>query len=203
MFTPLFSPRASVIGIALTLSVAAAHAQGFSFTGDFSAGTGTLNVLADTTFNVTASSSGLALVFDEAGAGGLGSGPFVSDYFPNVQYSINGTDYTANFTSNPRWGSTRPDLSANDAYVFTLSTTLSPGDVVVFKQGSYTAGAQSSSNFAALEGVTVQQAFLMNSAGVRISDVVVTAVPEPEEYAAVAAAGLIGFGLWRRAQRRG
>lgn len=153
---------------------------------------------------MTASSYALFLVFDEAAAGGSGFGSGYADIFPNVQYSINGTDYTENFGAIPRSGLTFNDLTPNDAYLYAaIGRTVSAGDVVVFKQGSYTAGAQSSSEFDALEGVTVQQAFFVDGSAVRISDVVVTAVPEPEEYAAVAAAGLIGFGLWRRAQRRG
>jgi hypothetical protein len=39
------------------------------------------------------------------------------------------------------------------------------------------------------------------SASANLFSIEATAVPEPEEYAAAAAAGLLGFGLWRRARR--
>ncbi len=44
--------------------------------------------------------------------------------------------------------------------------------------------------------------FTVNSASLGIVNNTYSPVPEPEEYAACAAAGLVGFGLWRRAARR-
>jgi hypothetical protein len=193
-------PRALTAGAALALSFAAAQAQGFSFTGDFSAGTGTLNVLADTTFNVTANSTVLAVCFDEAAALGTGSRSFNDGYFTGVQYSINGADYSGSFAFVPRLGYSAGGMTANDAYIFINPLSLASGDTVVLKQGSYTGAANASAQMAALEGVTVSQSFLTGISA-RISDIVTTAVPEPEEYAAVAAVGLVGFGLWRRTRR--
>jgi hypothetical protein len=193
-------PRALTAGAALALSFAAAQAQGFSFTGDFSAGTGTLNVLADTTFNVTANSPVLLVCFDEAAALGTGSISFNRSYFTGVQYSINGADYSGSFTFVPRFGFSGAGMTANDAYMFSTAVSLASGDTVVLKQGSYTGAANASAQMAALEGVTVSQSYLTGSSD-RISDIVTTAVPEPEEYAAVAAVGLVGFGLWRRTRR--
>jgi hypothetical protein len=40
------------------------------------------------------------------------------------------------------------------------------------------------------------------SASARLFSIEATTVPEPEEYAAAAAAGLLGCGRWRRARRQ-
>jgi hypothetical protein len=51
--------------------------------------------------------------------------------------------------------------------------------------------------------VTLRSFFPVNNAGLFVTtgSISATPVPEPEEYAAVAAAGLIGWAVWRRRQR--
>ncbi len=187
---------ALILGNLLVPTASAAVVRGFNFSGDFSASTGTLNVLGDTTFTVTGSGTYLAVAVDEATALATGARVFQNNYFTGVQYSINGTDYSASFTFAPRSENTFPGLTPNDAYIFT-SQTMTAGDVVGIKQGSYTGAANASGQMAALEGVTVSQSYLFDTAG-PISDIVTAVVPEPEVHTGVAATGLVGFGLWRR-----
>jgi hypothetical protein len=198
--------RALAASAALGFPLAAAYAQGFSFIGDFSAGTGALHVLADTTFTVApgVAPSYLFLVFDEANP--TGQGLTLVRFFSGVQYSINGADFSNDGSFRPNAGSSTADVTPNDAFMF-FGSVVQAGDVVVFRQGSYRGAANASASLAALEGVTVSQSFLADGGFAepgtlaRISNVV-PAVPEPREYVAVAAAGLIGFGLWHRAQRQ-
>jgi len=162
----------------LMLCVTAQAANMITVGGDQTAGTGTLTINYDITFNVTAGSSAFLFVFDEiatADASGDNAG------FSGLEYSINGGDKSSLSSWRDNLGFDLGDMTPNDGHISGVFKTVSIGDTVTLHAGTGTM-TSTKPNFSPWASGNYDM-FMADGSGNQISDV----VPEP------ATAGLLGI----------
>lgn len=120
-----------------------------------------------------------------------------SDWTGNLTLSLKSVSGPGNFGvyDTGTFGDIQIKMNSADGIAAGDSLTLVPGshghyNLTFTAPGNYTIGLEAAGTHVtdgAVSSGTVNYSF--------------TVVPEPEEYAALAAAGLVGFALWRRARR--
>ncbi len=197
MKTPCLSVAAAA---AVLLGSNAATAQ-IVFSGNVGAGgTATLQIVSDIVLPVTAAGTATEIIFDEWVPSSDGTYTSLNTSgSPVIHYSLNGgPDLTMNLGSmadNYFPASSFNDLTEKDGQLPFDSISVNPGDTLRLKAGSWTFSGDADFNPATL-GTFIGHVFLTDHNANRLSSSVV--VPEPQDYALLAGAGLLGFGIWHR-----
>lgn len=161
--------------------IPAAQADLVTLTGDIAAGTGQITINNDITFDINTSGNVLTMVFDEwTTSDGTPALAHIAGDTSVFGYSINGGGtLTTNTRFRDNFGMTLGDISPNDGYLtFESLPPVSPGDVFTVKAGTYSIDATAGFNPALNNYSFCGSVFLTNTAGNRISNIVV-GVPEP------------------------
>jgi len=149
------------------------HGDLVRITGDVRNGTGTLVFDNDIDFTITSAGSFQFVVFDEwtTSDGDLDVVDLLGGSI--FAFSINGVDSTDSALLFDNLANTVSDITPDDGYVLTnFSHTVDVGDTVTVKAGIYSLGANPNFNPALADFSFNGQAFLADSNGNRISNVV-------------------------------
>jgi len=176
--------------IAALLLGATAQAEMITMGGDQTAGTGTLTINQDITFEVTAAGNARLFLFDEIVTN---DGSLDSVTFSGLEWSVNGgpridlTDWYDNRTS------TFGDVTENDGFIFGDSIAVSIGSTITLHAGT---GTMSSTkpNFNPWSSGDYD-IFVTDSGGNQLTTLGV--VPEPATAGLLGISGLILFGIRR------
>ncbi len=156
---------------------------------------GSLQITADITFNITTAGSGQLIIFDEWVTSD-GSQAF-ANLSPHLSISINGALPISRFgTFVDNLVFNQGQITSNDGYIFLNSSfSVSAGDTVTLKAATYNIAAISGFNQQASQ-TFIGNMFITDGNGTRLSNPV--AVPEPSGLALVLTAGVVGLFLRRR-----
>jgi len=156
---------------------------------------GSLQITADITFNITTAGSGQLIIFDEWVTSD-GSQAF-ANLAPHLSISINGASPISRFgVIVDNLGFTQGQVTANDGYIFLNSSfSVSTGNTVTLKAATYNIAAISGFNQQASQ-TFIGNMFVADGNGNRLSNPV--AVPEPSGLALVLTVGVAGLFLRRR-----
>lgn len=134
----------------------------------------------------------------------IASGSFTGSFTPSTgALTISGTTF---YTTGSLGASTGTPLTSGTISPGPASVTVNPGgsnnsvlflDLGIAGQVFANTRTQTFSGMGTV-AVNVQQTIVLSDANGPVLTGTFTPVPEPETYAAVAALGLVGFGLWRR-----
>lgn len=133
----------------------------------------------------------------------VASGSFTGSFTPSTgALTISGTTF---YTTGSLGASTGTPLTSGTISPGPASVTVNPGsnnsvlflDLGIAGQVFANTRTQTFSGMGTV-AMNVQQTITLSDANGPVLTGTFTPVPEPETYAAVAALGLVGFGLWRR-----
>lgn len=133
----------------------------------------------------------------------VASGSFTGSFTPSTgALTISGTTF---YTTGSLGASTGTPLTSGTISPGPASVTVNPGsnnsvlflDLGIAGQVFANTRTQTFSGMGTV-AINVQQTITLSDANGPVLTGTFTPVPEPETYAAVAALGLVGFGLWRR-----
>ncbi len=194
---------------AVLLLVASLSSQSFGqviVSGDFSAGTGQVQISQDITFTITSTDTftDLVIAFDELV--GTSDGSQDNTYLTNsgILMSINGASNTTltgtslEFFDNLNGSS--GDLTAADSYIYIANTSFNvmTGDSVVVRAQTFSQTGTVAGFNPNVAGTFTGDVFLAEALfSSRISSNGV-AVPEPSTYTAIAGLAVLGLAVWRR-----
>ena len=199
------SPKHIAAASAVFCALAGSTLSGaITFGGDFSIGTGTLEITEEISF--TASSTG--------SVGGIAFVNWVAE--PDAaQDSLTLANLSYSFTNSGSTGTSSTDFNVYDnkltlgdvtptdgVFHFHSTRYLNAGEVFTLHTGSWTGLTATGFNAEGIGSFT-GQAFLMNGSFLRMSEnVSVSAVPEPSTWAAFLGLGALGLAWVRRRQLR-
>lgn len=135
--------------------------------------------------------------------GKVASGSFTGSFTPSTgALTISGTTF---YTTGSLGASTGTPLTSGTISPGPASVTVNPGsnNSVLFLDLGLAGQVFANTRTQTFSGmgtvaINVQQTIVLSDANGPVLTGTFTPVPEPETYAAVAALGLVGFGLWRR-----
>jgi len=195
---------ALVAASAAVLTVPAHAAVILSGDVNVTGGTATLQITHDIHFTITSTGSASLLVFDDwVGTSDGNLSQMTDNPAASISYRINGgaTQSVAisglldnNFTIG--------SINSTDGFLFFGAISVVEGQTLTILAQTHTFGGNSSFN-PATKQVFTGDVFLSTTGGLMLSSPVsLSSVPEPSEWAAAAAAGLVGFAVWRRRRVR-
>lgn len=169
--------------------------------GDVTSTGGTLQITSDISFNITSTTTDFrALAFDEWVLSDVSTQGLTMN---NLNYQINGgaIQSTSNSTLQDNFTGIDGPLTANDGYVLFDALSVTAGQTVTIKAGSYTVTSGHGDFNPTAVGTFTGNAFLTTATTPisLISNTVV--VPEPEDFAALAGLGCVGWFLFREKRR--
>lgn len=135
--------------------------------------------------------------------GKVASGSFTGSFTPSTgALTISGTTF---YTTGSLGASSGTPLTSGTISPGPASVTVNPGsnNSVLFLDLGIAGQVFANTRTQTFSGtgtvaINVQQTIVLSDASGTVLTGTFTPVPEPETYAAVAALGLVGFGLWRR-----